>query len=100
MRKLSEGEVRSKRCLSALFANETNPDVSGQNHRHVIASVADGGHAHAGVLLQEAHNGGLLVGRTPTHDDSRALAGQLDELVLVIFQADLSQENLDSRSKQ
>ena len=45
MRELCDREIRSKGCLATFLAYDTDANICGLNHRHIIATITDASRA-------------------------------------------------------
>lgn len=62
-------------------------------HADVVASVTNSRHPFTRVLLDEPYNLRFLSGRAPTAHHSRTATRQLQQLQLIILQANLRNNN-------
>ena len=97
VRKLCDGKVCSERGLLALFAFDADANVCGQDHAHVVATVADGCCCVARVLLHEADDGSLLCGRAAAADDGGRPLGCHEEVLAEVVEAHLERVSVDDK---
>ena len=68
MLELGNRKVRGQRRLPPFLALNAYTNISGLNHGHVVAAIADRRTALLGVPLEQAYNEGFLRWRAPaTH---------------------------------
>ena len=82
MTELINREIRRKRCLLALFADDANTNIRRLDHADVVSAVADAANALPREASDQTCNIRLLCGGTTAGDDSRELGRNLDKLVL------------------
>lgn len=81
-----DGEVSREGGLASFFADDTDTDVGGLDHGHVVAAVADAADTLLGELADKACHVSLLGGGTAAGNDGGELDGDGDEFVAVVGQ--------------
>ena len=85
MLELEDREVRTKGCLLAFFTNDTDSNISSENHANIIATVSYAESLFLSIELDTVSNEGLLSRRASAGDDRSYLTSQSKEHTFIVF---------------
>lgn len=91
---LSNGEVSCQRSLFPLLSHDPHANVRRLNHADIVASITNGTDWLPGVCSKQVYHLGLVGWRATTADNSWTLAGQLQELNLIMFYTQLEESRV------